>query len=617
MFDIILESLRAVVLGGILLFFIRADKDVEHGRRGYLFIKIGFLLVLFGSFMDILDNFETLNWTVVGGDTQVQAFLEKIVGYLGGFVMLAIGFWLWLPSLRTMENIQDCLENDKQNLGREQAELTRELEHEVHKRRAAEAGLLIAEERRMMLYEKAPVPIVHGIIGGSLVEWNTSFANMLGYESIEELSDVVEEVGDPFFMWPYRTEAEEMLAVLRVEKIILDYEAHFQRKDGIVILARLDFTTMEDRDGVNYYFYCFAEDITERRAAEVLLANSERKMKAIMDNMPIGLTLLDEETREVVDVNAAMLSMTGYARRSLVGHRCCEFLCQREKALCPALDKGDVVASDERVICKENGEDLPVLKSVSRVTLDNKDCLLEAFVDISEQKRLEHLKEDVDRIVAHDLKAPIIGVISACKVLLMDEDGVQGEIREILETIEQQGRKVLRMVGMSMTVYKMEAGSYAYTPSHVDFIGVVKSVLGELEDVAESLGVTVDVRFSDGSDLVSSNLIVLGQDLLYESMVANLLKNAIEASPIGEAVTLEMSKCDSDVMRMTIANAGVVPPDVRETFFEKYATSGKSSGTGLGTYSASLVVRTVGGEISMETSDEDDQTIISVSLPCA
>ncbi len=95
--------------------------------------------------------------------------------------------------------------------------MTRALERETRKRRAAEAGLLIAEERRMMLYEKAPVPIVHGIIGGNLVEWNTAFAKMLGYESFEELSDLVREFGDPFMMWPYRTEAEEMLAALRAE----------------------------------------------------------------------------------------------------------------------------------------------------------------------------------------------------------------------------------------------------------------------------------------------------------------------------------------------------------------------------------------------------------------
>nr|WP_321513478.1 PAS domain-containing sensor histidine kinase [uncultured Pseudodesulfovibrio sp.] len=616
MFDVILESLRALVIGGILVFFVRADKDVGYGRRGYLFVKIGFLLILFGSVIDLTDNFEGLNWTVVGGNTQVQAFLEKIIGYLGGFVMLAIGFWLWLPSLHTIESFQDCLEADKQSLGRERAELISKLDREVRKRRAVEAGLLIAEERRMMLYEKAPVPIVHGIIGGILVEWNTAFARMLGYDSIEELSSVVREFDDPVFMWPVRAEVEAMLAALRAEKTIVNFEAHIQRKDGSIILARLDFTTVEDRDGVNYYFYCFAEDITERRAAEELLANSERKLKVMMDTMPIGLTLLDEETREVVDVNAAMLSMTGYTREDIVGRKCCKFFCQSDKALCPALEEGEAVASDERLIHMQNGDDLPVLKSVSRVVLDNRSCLLEAFVDISEQKRLEHLKEDVDRIVAHDIKAPIVGMISACKVLLMDEDTVQGEIRDILGTIEQQGRKVLNMVGMSMTIYKMEAGSYSYTPSPVDFIDVIKDVLTELGEMAESLGVTVDVRLSDGSDYMTSSLVIMGQDLLYDSMVANLLKNAIEASSAGGTVSIELNRCDPDTMLMTIENDGVVPSDIRASFFDKYVTSGKRAGTGLGTYSASLVVRTVGGRISMETSDEKNRTVISVTLPC-
>ncbi len=82
----------------------------------------------------------------------------------------------------------------------------------------------------------------------------------------------------------------------------------------------------------------------------------------------------------------------------------------------------------------------------------------------------------------------------------MDEDGVQGEIRDILE-LSNSRTKSLRMVGMSMMIYKMEAGSYAYTPSHVDFVDVVKNVLNELEDMAGGLSVTVDVRLDDGSDL--------------------------------------------------------------------------------------------------------------------
>lgn len=267
MYDILYESLRVALLVGILVCFMRADKDVNYGRRGFLLIKIGFLLVLFGSFMDITDNFESLNWTMVIGDTPIQAFLEKVVGYFGGFVMIAMGFWLWLPSFRAIENVREDIEKARKGLERQLFEKSNQLEREVNLRRAVETELFIAEERRMMLYEKAPVPIVHGIIGGSLVEWNNAFVDILGYDSQEELDVAVRENGGSLCVLACREEAEKMLELLRTRSSVKDYEVRLKRKDGTILWARLDFTTVQDKDGVNYYFYCFAADITERKKA--------------------------------------------------------------------------------------------------------------------------------------------------------------------------------------------------------------------------------------------------------------------------------------------------------------------------------------------------------------
>ena len=65
-----------------------------------------------------------------------------------------------------------------------------------------------------------------------------------------------------------------------------------------------------------------------------------------------------------------------------------------------------------------------------------------------------------------------------------------------------------------------------------------------------------------------------------------------------------------------IHNEGAVPMPVREHFFEKYVTHGKTHGTGIGTYSARLMAETQGGRIAMETSDESG-TRLSVTLPAA
>ena len=103
MTDIVLEVVRAAVLLAIFIYLLRIDAArFMDTRRGWNLIVGGFGLLLFGSLLDITDNFESLNPLVVVGDTEVEAILEKFVGFLGGFVALAVGLMQWIPNLQRL-----------------------------------------------------------------------------------------------------------------------------------------------------------------------------------------------------------------------------------------------------------------------------------------------------------------------------------------------------------------------------------------------------------------------------------------------------------------------------------------------------------------------------------
>jgi len=99
MLDIVLESIRAIIFAiilGYLCWF--GKKDDLFRQTGWFYIVVGFALLLFGAVIDITDNFQNLNKFVVIGDTEPEAMLEKVVGFLLGSSLLAIGLWKWLPS---------------------------------------------------------------------------------------------------------------------------------------------------------------------------------------------------------------------------------------------------------------------------------------------------------------------------------------------------------------------------------------------------------------------------------------------------------------------------------------------------------------------------------------
>jgi hypothetical protein len=75
MSDVLLESLRAILLAGIAAYLWRIGRRrPELSRQGLRFVIGGFSLLLFGSLLDITDNFDSLNEYVVIGDTETQAF---------------------------------------------------------------------------------------------------------------------------------------------------------------------------------------------------------------------------------------------------------------------------------------------------------------------------------------------------------------------------------------------------------------------------------------------------------------------------------------------------------------------------------------------------------------
>ncbi len=97
-------------------------------HKGWIFVPIGFGLILFGSLLDITDNFPSLNKYVLIGDTKYEEFLEQVVGYFFGFVFVGIGFWKWIPSILVLRKEEKALKQEKEELPLKIQELTAELD---------------------------------------------------------------------------------------------------------------------------------------------------------------------------------------------------------------------------------------------------------------------------------------------------------------------------------------------------------------------------------------------------------------------------------------------------------------------------------------------------------
>ncbi|MFP4168647.1 MAG: PAS domain S-box protein [Desulfonatronovibrionaceae bacterium] len=354
-------------------------------------------------------------------------------------------------------------------------------------------------------------------------------------------------------------------------------------------------------------------DITERKNRELEL----NKLRLSVENSPMSIVITDTEGT-IEYVNPAFCSITGYSREEALGQnprilKSGQHEDEFYSGMWQTITSGRTWRGE---ICnqKKSGDLFweqaaisPVINESGRVT--NYVAVKE---DISQKKDLERLKADVDRIMRHDLKSPLNGIIGLPQILEEDSN-LNEEQREILRGIEQSGRKMLNMINLSLDMFKMEMGSYEYHPQEVNVPNVLREILSDNRSRLAASGLTAGLYLNGRPLKDEEDFVLWSEERLLYNLLSNLFLNAVEAAPQDTEIRIEVRDLNPAVI--SVANTGAVPPEIRDSFFEKYTTHGKRSGTGLGTYSARLIAQTMGYDICMHTSEREDWTRVELYIP--
>jgi len=165
-----------------------------------------------------------------------------------------------------------------------------------------------------------------------------------------------------------------------------DIETTIQTKDSKkkTLLVSTSMIRYNNRDT----FISIYHDITMRKEMEALIQESEKKFRMLFENLPEGLFLVDE-SHNMVEVNPALLRLTGYSREEMIGKTCHNFVCPRMKGSCPIFDKSGEVANLETVLLTNNRGEVPILKTCTKYSVGEKTFVLESIRDISDMKKAE------------------------------------------------------------------------------------------------------------------------------------------------------------------------------------------------------------------------------------
>ncbi|MFW5684009.1 MAG: two-component system sensor histidine kinase NtrB [Spirochaetota bacterium] len=365
------------------------------------------------------------------------------------------------------------------------------------------------------------------------------------------------------------------------------------------------------------------------------LRRSELRLRGIIESTPVGICITDEHGYYEY-VNPTYCRLYGYEPEDLIGNHFTIVVPEQNRERLIHLHSEFMgrryELRGEWEVLRRDGTPMAIIADAAYIIdVDGRPKKVTFVLDISERKHaermlqetvsrlneeirqreeLEKVKVQVERMIRHDLRNPLNGIIAAAEILMVDE--LSDEQRELCMIIRESGRKLDSMLSSSMDLIKMEEGSYALQAQPLNLIAVLQEVRRELEPLAGNARVQVQFRV-DGDPLSwSSQLPMEGEKLYLADALANVVRNAIEAS--GDDDTVTVSVTTGDRYRIDVHNTGVVPEEIRRVFFDRYATSGKRNGTGLGTYVAALITRVHRGSITFTTS-EAEGTTVTIELP--
>ncbi|HEY5961531.1 MAG TPA: HAMP domain-containing sensor histidine kinase [Polyangiaceae bacterium] len=245
---------------------------------------------------------------------------------------------------------------------------------------------------------------------------------------------------------------------------------------------------------------------------------------------------------------------------------------------------------------------LEVRIRASQLVLNGDRYTIVGLSDIGAEKQ----RDALERVFLHDL-ANILSPLLAWSEVLAARD--LGESSNIMQRIALLAGRLRIEIEQQRMLLQAERGTLVAKPEAVEPSTVCDAALRVVEGYSESRTKTLEQR-RQGAAFGP----IFCDEALLTRVLVNMLKNAIEATPPGELVRLELSE-EPDSCEFRVWNVGAMPMPVAQQVFKRSFSTKGERGRGLGTFSMKLLgERYLRGKVGF-TSSEQDGTTFFIRVP--
>lgn len=324
------------------------------------------------------------------------------------------------------------------------------------------------------------------------------------------------------------------------------------------------------------------------------LEDERRRLDTLLERMPDGILTLDA-TGRITRANQAAQSMLGMSGPGL-GRTPVEAV--RSSELQAAVDRTLAAAAPETLEFTLTDPSRRIL-SVSLVPLAS--GLVMVVHDMTRLRRLEEARRDLVANIGHELRTPLTAILGYLETL---EQGNldAASTRRFLGITSRNARRLERLVQDLSRLARLESPGAATERKAVP-VSLAELVEGAVETVlprAREKAVSIETDLEPGLPRIPGDASAL------ETVVLNLLDNALRASPESGVIRVEGRRFGDDAVQVSVRDHGPgVPQAFRERIFERFyrmdaGRAADEGGSGLGLAIVKHAVQLHGGRVWVE-----------------
>lgn len=340
------------------------------------------------------------------------------------------------------------------------------------------------------------------------------------------------------------------------------------------------------------------------------------QLQAILDSIGEGV-IYDEKLRTRY-VNRALTTLTGYEADEFTGYlellRSSTYTRDEFAAIIQdiydAVDTRGTWEGELRLRRKDGHEfDAALIVSQVRNTAGESIGAVTVIRDISQQKALQQQKDRFIANASHELRTPLANIRTRLYLLRRQPE----QAHKHLEVLDRVVTNMSELIESLLDVSRFERGVIVLNRQPVVLQDLLSEVISIQQAEAERKQIALSVS------LPSVPLTAHIDPHRMAQVLTNLITNAINYTPEGGCIGVELARADSAghqraIIRVRDSGAGI-PSHTLDQVFEPFfrAHEGAVAGTGLGLTIAREIVHLHGGEIWAE-STVGQGSVFSVAL---